>query len=50
LETSGLAISEATVNGAVYYRVRLGPFTSRDDAVSRARAFAEEGYETAIVR
>lgn len=49
LETQGVTISQATVEGAVYYRVRLGPLVSRDAALSRARAFAEEGYETMIV-
>ncbi|MEW6684367.1 MAG: septal ring lytic transglycosylase RlpA family protein [Nitrospirota bacterium] len=49
LEARGVTITQATVDGIVYYRVRLGPFASRDGAISRARAFAEEGYETAIV-
>lgn len=49
LETRGVMITQVTVDGAVYHRVRLGPFASRDEARSRARAFAEEGYDTAIV-
>jgi rare lipoprotein A len=49
LETQGVMITPVTVDGALYHRVRLGPFASREDAISRARAFAEEGYETAIV-
>jgi rare lipoprotein A len=49
LEARGVGISQATVDGVLFHRVRLGPFGSRDDALSRARAFAEEGYETVIV-
>jgi rare lipoprotein A len=49
LETKNVTITQATVDGVLYHRVRLGPFASRDDAVLRARAFAEEGYETVIV-
>jgi rare lipoprotein A len=49
LEARGVTIIQATVDGVVYYRVRLGPFASREGAISRARAFAEEGYETVIV-
>ncbi len=49
LETRGVAISPVTVHGVTYHRVRLGPFPSRDDALARASAFADEGYETMIV-
>jgi rare lipoprotein A len=49
LETTGVMISRVAVDGAVYHRVRIGPFASREDARSRARTFADEGYETAIV-
>lgn len=50
LETQGVMITQVTVDGIVYHRVRLGPFVSREESLSRARTFAEEGYETAIVR
>jgi rare lipoprotein A len=50
LETQGVMITQVTVDGVVYHRVRLGPFVSREESLSRARTFAEEGYETAIVR
>ncbi len=49
LETQGVVITQITVGGAVYHRVRIGPFASREAALARARTFAEEGYETAIV-
>jgi rare lipoprotein A len=49
LETTGVMISRVTIDGAVYHRVRIAPFASREDALARARAFAEEGYDTAIV-
>lgn len=50
LETQGVVITQVMVDGVIYHRVRLGPFPSRDEALVRARTFAEEGYETAIVR
>ncbi len=49
LETRGVTISGVTVDRVLYHRVRLGPFSSRDEALTRARAFAEEGYETIVV-
>ncbi len=49
LETRGVTITQVTVGGVTYHRVRLGPFPSRDDALARASAFADEGYETMIV-
>jgi rare lipoprotein A len=50
LETQGIMITRVTVDGIVYHRVRLGPFVSREESLSRARTFAEEGYQTAIVQ
>ncbi len=50
LETQGVMIAQVMIDGVVYHRVRLGPFASREEALSRARIFAEAGYETAIVR
>lgn len=49
LEAHGVSITQVTVDGVTYHRVRLGPFASRDEARSRARAFAEAGYEAMIV-
>lgn len=49
LETQGVTITQVTVDGVTYHRVRLGPFPSRDEALARARAFAEEGYEAVIM-
>lgn len=49
LETRGVEITPVTVNGVTYHRVRLGPYPSRDDALARASAFADEGYDTLIV-
>lgn len=49
LESKGVSITQAVVEGAVYHRVRLGPFASRDEAIGRAQAFADEGYDTLIV-
>ena len=49
LELKGVSITQVEVDGAVYHRVRLGPFASRDEAIGRARAFADEGYDTLIV-
>lgn len=42
-------VTEAVVEGARFYRVRIGPFSSRADALQRARAYAESGYEPWIV-
>ena len=49
LELKGVSITQVEVDGAIYHRVRLGPFASRDEAIGRARAFADEGYDTLIV-
>ena len=49
LESKGVSITQAVVDGDLYHRVRLGPFASRDEAIRRAQAFADEGYETLIV-
>jgi cell division septation protein DedD len=49
LETTDVSITQAVVDGALYHRVRLGPFASRAEAIGRAQAFADEGYDTLIV-
>ncbi len=47
--SKGVSITQAVVDGDLYHRVRLGPFASRAEAIQRARAFADEGYDTLIV-
>ncbi|MFQ5900052.1 MAG: septal ring lytic transglycosylase RlpA family protein [Thermodesulfobacteriota bacterium] len=37
-------IEEAAASGTTYYRVRIGPYTDRTDAMKQARRLAEEGY------
>ncbi len=49
LASKGVSITQAVVDGDRYHRVRLGLFASRDEAIGRAQAFADEGYETLIV-
>lgn len=49
LESKGVSITQTVVDGVVHHRVRLGPFASRAKAIQRARAFADEGYDTLIV-
>ncbi|MBI3607185.1 MAG: septal ring lytic transglycosylase RlpA family protein [Nitrospirae bacterium] len=49
LESKDVSITQTVVDGAIYHRVRLGPFASRAEAIQRARAFADEGYDTLIV-
>ncbi len=41
-------ISKVMVKGRKYYRVRLGTFSSRSEALSMALAFAEEGYTVRV--
>jgi len=36
------------VKGRKYYRVRLGSFPSRSEALSKALAFADEGYTVRV--
>jgi rare lipoprotein A len=44
----GVYIMKARINGEVYHRVRVGRFSSRDRALSRARVLADEGYDILI--
>ncbi|MEO5657226.1 MAG: septal ring lytic transglycosylase RlpA family protein [Nitrospiria bacterium] len=50
LASPRIAVEEAVVDGVRYYRVRMGPFASRAEAVKRAAAYAEEGYRPWVVQ
>lgn len=50
LASPRIAVEEAVVDGVRYYRVRMGPFVSRAEAVERAAAYAEEGYRPWVVQ
>jgi rare lipoprotein A len=41
-------IAEADINGNRYYRVRIGTFRIRSDALRFAKVLADEGYEALI--
>lgn len=41
-------IAEADINGNRYYRVRIGTFRIRGDALRLAKVLADEGYDTLI--
>jgi len=45
---SGAYISKTMVKGRKYYRVRLGTFATRSEALSKALAFADEGYTVRV--
>lgn len=45
---NGVYLSTGAVGGTTYYRVRIGKFSSRDDAYRNAKVLADEGYETLI--
>ncbi|MFH1026338.1 MAG: septal ring lytic transglycosylase RlpA family protein [Nitrospirota bacterium] len=49
LKYSGIYIDEADVGGT-FYRVRIGRFLAREDAVSLAETLADEGYCVLITR
>lgn len=42
-------LSQLETSDARYYRVRVGPFGRRDDAVARARALAGRGFRAMVV-
>ncbi|KWT94227.1 septal ring lytic transglycosylase RlpA family protein [Candidatus Magnetominusculus xianensis] len=44
----GVFIMQAVVNGKVYYRVRVGRYTDKEKAMSEAKHFANEGYDTYV--
>jgi rare lipoprotein A len=41
-------IAEADINGSRYYRVRIGTFRIRGDALRLAKVLADEGYDALI--
>ncbi|GAB4389569.1 MAG: septal ring lytic transglycosylase RlpA family protein [Thermodesulfovibrionales bacterium] len=48
LTRAGVYVTTANVNGARFYRVRVGKFDRRDQALSYAQGLASEGYDTLI--
>lgn len=43
-------IMEADIGGTKYFRVRIGKFTSRDDAVALGKSLADEGYTILVTK
>ena len=50
LKYSGIYIDEVDLNGLTFYRVRIGRFLTREEAVSLAEKLADEGYRILITR
>ena len=50
LKYTGIYIDEADVKGNRYYRVRIGKFITRKEAVSLAETLANEGYPVLVTR
>lgn len=50
LRHTDVYILQASINGATYYRVRIGKFTARAEAASVGKALADEGYNVLITR
>ncbi len=48
LKYDKIYITEADIKGDKYYRVRVGTFRIRDEALRFAKALADEGYDTLI--
>jgi rare lipoprotein A len=46
---TGVYLNQLRTDDALYYRVRVGPFDRRDDAVARAREIAHSGLPAVIV-
>jgi rare lipoprotein A len=46
---SKVYVKEATVNGEQYFRVRLGVFSQKGQAITLAKQLAEEGYPAVIM-
>lgn len=44
----GAFIKQVAVNGKTYYKVRVGRYTSKEKAMSEAKHFANEGYDTYV--
>jgi rare lipoprotein A len=49
LKYEGVYIIQASVNNTAYYRVRVGKFQRKKDALALAKALAEEGYSPLIM-
>jgi rare lipoprotein A len=49
LNYGGVYISRASVGGREFYRVRVGKFSTRRQALGRAEVLANEGYDTLIM-
>ena len=49
LTSSGSFIGRKNIDGTTFYRVRYGSFQSKNEAMQRAEAFAEEGYTVIVV-
>ncbi len=47
---TGVYIDEANVQGSTFYRVRIGRFASRSEALSLAEILANEGYAVLITQ
>jgi len=48
LKYDRISIAEADISGSKYYRVRIGTFRIKSEAVRLAKILADEGYETLI--
>ncbi|HXX57637.1 MAG TPA: septal ring lytic transglycosylase RlpA family protein [Thermodesulfovibrionales bacterium] len=49
LKYGSVYIVETVISGATHYRVRIGKFPVREDAVNLAKRLAEEGYSPIIM-
>jgi peptidoglycan lytic transglycosylase len=50
LKYSGIYIDEADVNGSTFYRVRIGRFLAKEEALPLAETLSDEGYRVLITR
>ena len=50
LEYEGISISKAEIEGSVFYRVRMGKFSTKEEAYNIAKSLADEGYNVFIAR
>jgi rare lipoprotein A len=48
LKYSRVYITEVEMNGDIYYRVRIGKFSERDEVYHLAKTLADEGYDVLI--
>ena len=49
LKYNRISITEADIGGSKYYRVRIGTFRIKSEALRLAKILADEGYETLII-